>query len=152
MIISTCVLGALQVWKLPLNQPGPGAVPPPIIHVVNPVPERLFVYAIDFILPAVQRGPIAFCNFEGRFIFPSIREVVSSVMIRMKRRDTITHFSSSSNSLRSGKNSLGSRTARIPMAARKRNESPSSSKTSHNLAQASNGRWSRNSGISQSGR
>ena len=63
-----------------------------------------------------------------------------------------THLRRSRSSCRSGKNSRGSKAARTASAARNKNESPSSIITSHNLAHASNGKWSRNSGINHLGR
>ena len=47
----------------------------------------------------------------------------------------ITYRKSSNNSFRSGKNNLGSKTASNANAALNKNESPSSSKTSHTCAQ-----------------
>ena len=50
-------------------------------------------------------------------------------------RECTAHRKSSNNSLRSGKNNLGSKTANNASAALNKNESPSSSKTSHTCAQ-----------------
>lgn len=63
-----------------------------------------------------------------------------------------TYLSNSCNSRLSGKKSRGSRTARMPRAARYRKASPSSNSTSQIRAHASKGRWFRKSGSSQSGR
>lgn len=59
---------------------------------------------------------------------------------RDKRTIYDTYFSNSKSSRRSGKNRRGSSTARIAKEARKRKESPSNSRISHNRAHASNGR------------
>ena len=79
--------------------------------------------------------------------YQSLRRVAMST--EMEER---THRKSSSNSFRSGKNNLGSRTANNASAALNKNESPSNNRTSHTCAQVLISRWSRNSGTSQSGR
>ena len=63
-----------------------------------------------------------------------------------------THRKSSVNSFRSGKNSLGSKTANNANAALNKNESPSNSRTSHTCAHVLISKWSRKRGMSQSGR
>ena len=69
----------------------------------------------------------------------------------MRGRGT-THFKSSNNSFRSGKNNLGSNNANNANAALNKNESPSNNKTSQMCEQLVISKWSKNRGRSQSGR
>jgi hypothetical protein len=100
--------------------------------------------------PPSKVAPSLFATSIAALFSPLLRIYILFGKQEIQR--VFTHFNNSSSSWRSGKNNLGSKTANIPSAARYRNESPSNSITSHIRAQASNGRWSKNNGMSQSGR
>lgn len=100
-------------------------------------------------LPLLSSRPSRFATSNAALFSPL--PTISQRVFDMYERN-FAHRSSSSSSVLSGKNSRGSKTPKIARAARYKKASPSSMMTSHTRAHASKGRWSRNSGTSQSGR
>lgn len=142
---------SLYVRQLSLDEPRPSAILPPVIHALYPVPQRLLVYPINLVLTTIQRKRFPLRDLNRGFVLAPSQDGISFLSTRSKENAS-AYLRSSSSSFRSGKNNLGSSTARIPSAARYRKESPSRMITSHIRAHASNGRWSKNSDTTQSGR
>lgn len=94
-----------------------------------------------------------YISYRGPKILPcSLRIGLTASLLATSRAALLSPFNTSMSSLRSGKKRRDSMDARTASAARKRNASPSKRNTSHIREQASRGRWSKNSGRSQSKR
>ena len=61
----------LQVRQLSLYKSCPCAFPPPLVHGIKTLPQRLFIYVVDLVLGTVERPTVSLCDFEGGLILPS---------------------------------------------------------------------------------
>lgn len=128
----------LQVRQFPLYKSCPCTLSPPIFHAIETFPQGFFVDTIDVVLGSVEHATFALRNLNCGFILASrAMNGILEIVCRLVRE---AYLRRSRSSFLSGKNNRGSRTPRTASAARNRNASPSSNKTSQRRAQASIGR------------
>lgn len=66
---TTSAAAISYIRQFALNQPDPCALPPPLVHAVDTLPERLLVQVVYLVLGAVQHAAVPLRDFQRGFVF-----------------------------------------------------------------------------------
>ena len=61
----------LQVGQFSFNQPLPCALPPPLVHALDALPEALLVDVVDIVLAVIDRPAVTLRDFQRRLVLPT---------------------------------------------------------------------------------